>query len=482
MGGDSGMGGEPRAAQRGPSALYEVLGDDRSGVPCRVRSASMRFSTSEVADATGGEVFGREVAVDGATIDSRAVRPGQLFVPIVAQRDGHDFITDAVVAGAAAYLTAGPIEAATAVRVADTAEALIALGRHARARLPERVVGVTGSVGKTSLKDLLAGACGTAWRTAASVGSFNNELGVPLTLANAPDDTEVAVVEMGARGRGHIALLCEIARPTVGVVTVVAGAHLELFETLEQVAEAKGELVESLPASGTAVLNADDERVAAMAARTEATVVRFGFAPGRAADVVAEDVTLDDDVRASFTLRSPWGSAPVRLAVAGRHQVTNALGAAAAALVLGTPVDAVAAGLGGARLSAMRMDLVTLPGGVRVLDDAYNANPTSMLAALDALAALPATRRFAVLGTMAELGRGAAAAHAEVAEAARQRGIAVVAVGEARYGAGAADLVADPESAASWLAAQDLAEGDVVLVKGSRAARLERVVALLHPR
>lgn len=440
----------------------------------------MRFSTSEVADATGGEVFGREVAVDGVTIDSRAVRPGQLFVPIVAERDGHDFIGSAVGAGAAAYLTAGPIEAGTAVRVADTAEALVALGRHARGRLPERVVGVTGSVGKTSLKDLLAGACGTAWRTAASVGSFNNELGVPLTLANAADDTEVAVVEMGARGRGHIALLCDIARPTVGVVTVVAGAHLELFETLEQVAEAKGELVESLPGTGTAVLNVDDARVAAMAGRTEATVLRFGFEGGPGAEVTATDVVLDDELRASFTLRSPWGSAPVRLGVAGRHQVTNALGAAAAALVLGTPVDAVAAGLAGARLSAMRMDLVTLPGGVRVLDDAYNANPTSMLAALDALAAVPAARRFAVLGTMAELGDGAEAAHVEIAAAAREREVAVVAVAEAAYGAAPVEHVGDPEAAVAWLAEHGLADGDVVLVKGSRAARLERVVERLR--
>ncbi len=449
---------------------------DTSG---RVPSARMRFTTSEVADATNGEVFGREVDIDGITIDSRRVRPGQLFVPIVAERDGHDFIDAAVVAGAAAYVTAGPIGAATAIRVADTAEALSSLGRHARRRLPERVVAVTGSVGKTSLKDLLAAATATTWRTAASVGSFNNELGVPLTLANAPDDTEVAVVEMGARGRGHIAALCDVARPTIGVVTVVAGAHLEAFRTIDEVAAAKAELVEALPTGGTAVLNADDERVDAMAARTDAIVVRFGIDSG---DVRAEGVTVDDDLRASFMLRSPWGTAPVRLSVAGHHQVTNALGAAAAALVLGTGVDAVAGGLANASLSAMRMDLVTLADGVRVLDDTYNANPTSMLAALSALAAAPAERRFAVLGTMAELGDGADREHAEVAEAARQLGIQVMSVDEERYGLDGDDAVAGPDDAVRRLEAVGLGAGDVVLVKASRSARLERVVTRLRAR
>lgn len=440
----------------------------------------MRFTTSEIATATGGELFGRDVQVLGANIDSRTIARDQLFVPIVAERDGHDFIGAAVGQGATAYLTSGPIEAATAIRVADTATALTDLGRLARSRLHGPVIGITGSVGKTSVKDLMASAMATTFRTSAAVGSFNNEMGVPLTLANAPDDTEVAVIEMGARGRGHIAWLCDIARPTIGVVTVVAGAHLELFRTLDEVAAAKAELVAALSADGTAILNDDDDRVAAMAAVASGRVLTFGVDGG---DVQAERIRLDHDLRASFTLRSDWGSAEVHLAVAGYHQVTNALGAAAAALVCDVPVEGVATGLGQAHLSVMRMDLVTLPSGARLLDDSYNANVTSMLAALDALAALPASRRLAVLGTMAELGGGSDAAHREVAEAAAARGLEVLSIGEPAYGDARPGLTValDVTEALHHLEERNLTEGDAVLVKASRAARLERVVEALRP-
>ena len=434
----------------------------------------MRFTTDEVAAATGGEIFGRPTEVERVSIDSRAVQPGDLFVPIVADRDGHDFIAAATKAGAAAYLTSGPIEGATSVLVADTAVALTALGSYARSRLTGQVVGVTGSVGKTSLKDLLAWVAATTWRTTVSIGSFNNELGVPLTLANAPDDSEVVVVEMGARGIGHVAELCRTARPTVGVITRVAGAHLETFGSLEGIADAKSELVVALPSTGTAVLNMDDHRVAAMARRTEASVVGYGLDAG---DVRAEGVTVDDHLRARFTLRSPWGSAEVHLGVAGRHQVSNALGAAATALALGAEVEAVAAGLGAARLSAMRMDVRVLPNGLRVIDDTYNANPTSMAAALQSLGETRANRRFAVLGTMAELGDGADDAHRHVAEAAHAAGVIVVSVAEPRYGSSVDVAVDDPEAAVDWLRSQSLTGDDAVLVKASRSARLERVVA-----
>jgi UDP-N-acetylmuramoyl-tripeptide--D-alanyl-D-alanine ligase len=441
-----------------------------------VRSTPMWFTTAEVAAATGGEVFGRETTVEGVAIDSRLVRPGELFVPIVAERDGHDFISAAITNGAAAYLTAGPIEAATAVRVADTGVALTALGSAARGRLDGHVVGITGSVGKTSLKDLLASVASTTFPTSASLGSFNNELGVPLTLANAPDDTRCTVLEMGARGIGHIADLCEIGRPTIGVVTLVAGVHLEAFGSLDDVALGKGELIESLPASGTAVLNADDPLVAAMAARASAGVLTFGQVGG---EVHAVDVSLDEHLHPTFELRSPWGSIDVRLSIAGRHQVVNALGAAAAGLAMGVTLEGVAEGLGGARISAMRMDLVTAEGGYRVLNDSYNANPTSMAAALRAIEELPANRRFAVLGTMGELGADEASLHHEVAVLARELDIHLITVGQPWYGVEGDDAAADVDGALARLRELGLGDGDVVLVKASRSAGLERVAAAL---
>ncbi|HEY4375649.1 MAG TPA: UDP-N-acetylmuramoyl-tripeptide--D-alanyl-D-alanine ligase [Acidimicrobiales bacterium] len=433
----------------------------------------MELTTADVAEATGGEVFGRETVVSGASIDTRTLRRGQLFVPIVDERDGHDFIGAAVHAGAAAYLTAGPIEAGVAIRVADTRAALLELGRLARSRLAAQVVGVTGSVGKTTTKDLLAAVLGSTFLTAASKASFNNELGVPLTLLEAADDASAAVIEMGARGVGHIAMLCEVARPTIGVVTVVAGSHLESFGSLDGVATGKAELVEALPAHGTAVLNADDHRVAAMAARTEARVVTFGRGP---ADVQATDVVLDDDLRTRFTVHTPWGDAPVHLGVRGEHQVMNALAALAAGLVAEVPLAAAVDALASGPVSAHRMHLSTAPGGARILNDAYNANPTSMRAALDALAALPAARRIAVVGTMAEMGESGAASHAEIAHEAQDRGIRVIAVAEPAYGP---EVEAVPDVAAAIEALADLGDGDAVLVKASRVAGLEAVAAAL---
>ncbi|WP_344779425.1 UDP-N-acetylmuramoyl-tripeptide--D-alanyl-D-alanine ligase [Gordonia caeni] len=437
----------------------------------------MHLLASQIAAATGGTLHGPDVQVDSAGIDSRAARPGQLFVPIVAARDGHDYIAAAVEAGAVAYLTdraPDPTVGATAIEVADTAFALADLGREARRRLPDRVVGVTGSVGKTSTKDLLAGVLETTFATAASEKSFNNELGLPLTLLGAPDDTEAVVLEMGARGVGHIQLLCEIASPTVGVLTRVEGVHLEMFGTLEDVARAKGELVESLPPDGLAVLNADHAVVAAMDTRTRAQVLTYGLAPE--AHVRAENIELDDQLRASFDLLTPWGTARVALGARGEHQVPNALAAAAAGGGLGVPVDAIAAGLAGARLSGLRMELSTTDGGVTVINDAYNANPTSMAAALDSLARLQARRRFAVLGTMAELGVEGPAAHRGVAERANELGITVIAVDERAYGDGVTH-VDGVDGAVEALG--ELAEGDAVLVKGSRVAALERVAQAL---
>ncbi|MFT4200543.1 UDP-N-acetylmuramoyl-tripeptide--D-alanyl-D-alanine ligase, partial [Gordonia sp. (in: high G+C Gram-positive bacteria)] len=306
----------------------------------------MHFTSAEIAAATGGAATGADVTVDGASIDSRTLEAGQLFVPIVAERDGHDFLPAALAAGAPAYLTSRddtpPPDGVAAIRVPDNALALRALGRAARARIGDRVVGVTGSVGKTSTKDLLAGVLETTYRTTASAKSFNNELGLPLTLFGADDGTQAAVLEMGARGIGHIATLCDIAAPTVGVLTRVEGVHLENFGSIEAVAQTKGELVECLPDSGIAVLNADDPNVAAMAHRTTARVLTYS-ADGNKADLTASGVSLDDELRASFTLHSPWGSVPVRLGARGEHQVGNALAAAAAGAGLGVDLEQVAA-------------------------------------------------------------------------------------------------------------------------------------------
>ncbi len=414
----------------------------------------------------GGELVGPDTVVDGAGQDSRTVEPGQLFVPVVDRRDGHDFIPDALARGAAAYLTAGPLHGGTAIRVGDTAEALTALAAAARARLPELVVGITGSAGKTSTKDLVAAVLGTTLATHASHRSFNNELGVPITLLGAPDATEALVVEMGARSVGNIAHLCAVARPTIGVVTTIGPAHIEIFGSLAAIAHTKGELIESLPPTGTAVLNADHELVADMATRTRARVLGFGAA----GEVRATDVVLDGELRASFRLETPWGRAPVRLGARGVHNVHNALAAAAVGLVAGVPLDAVAEGLATTALSPLRMDLRRAPSGALVLDDSYNANPLSMEAALRALVSVDGDRHLAVLGVMAELGEHAAAEHAAIGRLALELGVDAVALVEPAYGL---PVVADIDAAEAWVG--HLAPGDVLLVKGSRVAGLERL-------
>ena len=435
----------------------------------------MHLTVDEVARVTVGRTVGSpDLVVDGATMDSRALRPGQLFVALQGDRDGHAFVDSARAAGAAAVLVERQDDDGPAVVVTDTRVALTALGAHARDRLGDiAVIAVTGSVGKTSVKDLIAAATSPSRATAASLRSFNNELGVPLTLLEAADDTEVAVIEMGARGVGHVRDLCTIARPTIGVVTAVALAHTEAFGAIEDVARAKGELVEALSADGTAVLNQGDERVAAMASRTTATVLTYGVDGG---DVRAEGVVLDDDLRPRFALVTPWGEAELALSVRGRHNAENAAGAAAAALAAGADFDGVITGLASASLSPWRMELSVAPSGLRVLNDAYNANPTSMAAALEALADLDAERRTAVLGPMAELGDHAEAEHRRITERASTLGIRLLAVDTDAYGPTVA-VVDGVDGAVGELG--DLGPEDAVLVKASRVAGLERLAERL---
>ncbi|MEX0847519.1 MAG: UDP-N-acetylmuramoyl-tripeptide--D-alanyl-D-alanine ligase [Ilumatobacteraceae bacterium] len=428
----------------------------------------MRFRASDVVAATGGRLVGPDTDIDGVSFDSRSIRPGQLFVPIVDQRDGHDFIEGALASGAAAYLTARGAVGGTAIEVADTLQALMALAAERRRHLVATVVGITGSVGKTSTKDLAWAALAASRRTWANERSFNNDQGLPTTILNAPDDTEVLVLEMGMRGFGEITRLCDIARPTIGIVTRVAEAHSDRVGGIEGVARAKAELIDALPAHGIAILNGDDHRVAAMASRCAGSTIVYGEAAD--ADVRIIDVVLDHLARASFIAHTPWGTVTVRLGVSGRHMVSNAAAALACVGAVGGDLAAGAAALADVALTAMRMEVLTTASGATVLNDSYNANPTSMRAAIDALVALPAERRVAVVGVMAEIS-DPEVEHLAIAAYARDRGVAVIATGTALYGVTPVD---DPVAVLGPVGA-----GTAVLVKGSRVAGLERVARVL---
>jgi UDP-N-acetylmuramoyl-tripeptide--D-alanyl-D-alanine ligase len=428
----------------------------------------MRFSAAELTDHLGGQLVGPDVSVEGASIDSRTLRPGQLYVPIVAERDGHAFVPAALEAGAPAYLTAHEPAGGTAIRVRDTAGGLLSLGALARGRVGG-AIGITGSVGKTTTKDLLAGCLASTFRAAASERSFNNELGVPLTLLGAPEAARWVVLEMGVRRVGDIERLCQVARPDVGIVTSVAMAHVEYLRDLDGVARAKGELVAALPASGLAVLNFDDPRVRSMASLSACPVL--GYAVGADAEVRAEDVTLEWDLRPRFRLVSPWGQTEVRLALHGVQQIANALAAATVALWCGVPIDAVAAALEVSQGSPWRMEVHHVPDGPVLVVDCFNAIPVSAEAALRSLAALPGERKLAVLGVMAELGDHSAFAHRRIAVLAQELGIEVVGYETRLYGEA---HVTGVEEAVALL--RTMGPGDAVLVKGSRVARLEDVV------
>ncbi|MGY1830262.1 UDP-N-acetylmuramoyl-tripeptide--D-alanyl-D-alanine ligase [Geodermatophilus sp. SYSU D01180] len=453
------------------------------------------LTLAEVAEAVGAALTPATdpaATVTGVTLDSRTVAPGDLFVAVAGERvDGHGFLDAAATAGAVAALTTRPGGPLPALVVDDTVDALGRLAAAVHARLAAGgllTLGITGSSGKTSTKDLLGQVLAAAGPTVSPPGSFNNDIGLPLTVLSADEGTRHLVLEMGARGLGHIARLCAVARPDVGVVLNVGSAHLGEFGSADVIAQAKGELVEALPATGTAVLNADDPRVAGMAPRTRARVVTTGRSDG--ADVRATRVTLDDAARARFTLVAGGEEHPVALQVVGEHQVANALSAAAAALAAGMTPAAVARALSAAEpRSRWRMEVTRRADGVTVVNDAYNANPESMRAALAALAGLPATRRVAVLGGMAELGPDADAEHERLGRDAIAAGVdLLVAVGPdavgmvsgataagARHGEGhGAQVASVPDRAAALdLLSEVLVPGDVVLVKASRAHGLE---------
>jgi UDP-N-acetylmuramoyl-tripeptide--D-alanyl-D-alanine ligase len=452
------------------------------------------LSLSEVAELTGGTLTGPAGArVTGkVTLDSRAVAPGDLFVAVVGERvDGHDFLGAAAGAGAVAALSTRADDALPTVIVDDPVLALgrLATGVHARLTAGGlRTLGITGSSGKTSTKDLLGQVLAAAGPTVSPPGSYNNDIGLPLTVLDADEETRFLVLEMGSRGPGHIARLCRIARPQIGVVLNVGSAHLGEFGSPEGTARAKGELVEALPENGTAVLNADDPRVLGMASRTRARVLTTGRGPD--AYVRATRGALDEQGRAIFDLQVGEETHPVHLQVVGEHQVANALSAAGAALAAGmSPADVAAALSAATARSRWRMEVDRRADGVTVVNDAYNANPESMRAALAALTGLPADRRIAVLGAMGELGADAPAEHERLGRDAAAAGVdLIVAVGPDAVGiaegAAAAGRRTGEESvhvpdraAARELLSEVLRPGDVVLLKASRAYGLELLAA-----
>ena len=453
----------------------------------------IEMSLAEVAAAVDGTLQGGDARVTGTvTVDSRTLGHGDLFVALPGERvDGHDFLPAAARAGAAGALVAHPDDALPCVVVDDPLAALGRLATAVHGRLTAaglRTVGITGSSGKTSTKDLLGQVLATAGPTVSPPGSYNNDIGLPLTVLDADAGTRFLVLEMGARGPGHIARLCAVARPQVGVVLNVGSAHLGEFGSADGVAQAKGELVEALAAEGTAVLNADDPRVLAMAGRTAARVLTTGR--GEDAEVRAVDVVLDERARARFTLLAGGERVPVALQVVGEHQVANALSATGAALALGMAPADVAAGLSAAEpRSRWRMEVDRRPDGVTVVNDAYNANPESMRAALAALAGLPGERRIAVLGGMAELGPGAPAEHDRLGRDAAAGNVdVIVAVGPDAVGiadgavaagrrAGEESVHVPDRTAARELLEGLLRPGDVVLVKASRSHGLETLAA-----
>ncbi len=429
---------------------------------------------ADVAKATNGILVGQNAHLSGVSFDSRSVRPGQLFVPIVAERDGHDFVLAALAAGAGAYLTTGKTFGRTSITVPDTLAALLQLGAWGRnkldAQLANRVIGITGSVGKTSTKDFIAAALGSVLRVTANERSFNNDQGLPVTILNAGDDVQALVLEMGMRGFDEISRLCTVARPNIGVVTRVAPAHTERVGGIDGVARAKSELVQALDASGFAVLNADDERVAAMQSLTEATVISYGVAPS--ATVRMTHCVLDERACASITVESPWGKASWKMNVPGEHMAHNAVGAIAVAGVLGLDLQRAAVAIEAAVLSEMRMQHKVARNGALIIDDSYNANPASLAAALHALSATKASRRIAVLGIMAELSEPEQD-HLQISRLAEQLGIELIAVGTDMYGVQSRTR---EEAAAALSAVENSA---AILIKGSRVAQLEKLVSLL---
>jgi UDP-N-acetylmuramoyl-tripeptide--D-alanyl-D-alanine ligase len=455
------------------------------------------LTADELVAITAGRLLGRSARpVLGGAVDSREVVPGNLFVALPGERvDGHDFVGAALAAGAAAVFVARPPAAAdlldrdvSVVLVADPLRALQAVAGAWRARFDPLVVGVTGSIAKTSTKEAIATVLGAAMPTLKNEGNLNNEIGLPLTVLRLRAEHRAAVLEMGMYVGGEIADLARIGRPEIGVVTAVQPVHLSRIGTIEAIEQAKGELVEALPAEGVAILNADDERVRRMTARTAARPLTYGFAPD--ADVRADDVVSRGPDGMAFVLVAGRERRTVTIPTLGRLAVHNALAAAAVGIAAGVPIDAIVAALGHGWSAPHRGQLVGA-GGVTIVDDSYNASPGAVAAALELLAGFSG-RKVAVLGEMRELGDGHEAGHERSGADAAAVVDWLIVVGDAAAGiargAAAAGLparaitaVADRAAAADVLD-EHLRPGDVVLVKASRGVALDLLVDELRER
>ncbi len=454
---------------------------------------------SELAEIVRGEILnGRDTLLGNVSIDTRSLKPGDLFIPLKGDRyDGHNFICTALEKGARGFLVEYRRRAIieelerslsdelAVITVENGLLALQVIAQHIRKVLSTQVVGITGSTGKTSTKDMIVGILSQSKKVVSSTESYNNEIGVPLTVLKAERDTEVIVVEMAMRGLGQITELARIARPTVGLVTNVGKSHFELLGSEERIGEAKGELVKAIPEEGIMVLNADDlwtERLKRMAV---CPVISYGLSPS--AEIRALDIYLEKG-RPSFTLRTPVGKSVINLPVLGIYNVYNALAASTVALQLGGKLEDVKSGLENCQISKMRMECFTSADGVTVLNDSYNANPASMEAALQTLRDVAAeSRKIAVLGDMLELGAISEKSHYQIGETVYKIGVNIlITIGKnSRYIAEGAIrkgmrqdnvfICQNLDKARSLLNSQ-LKAGDVVLIKASRALRMEDVV------
>mgnify|MGYP000884122290 CR=1 FL=1 len=450
----------------------------------------MTYKLRDVVTAIGGELIKGDpvVEIKGISTDTRTIAPGDLFFALIGENsDGHEYVQTAVEKGAAAVVVSKQVDTDSAIiLVPDTLIALGDLAALHRRQFRVRVVGITGSVGKTSTKEMVAAVLSSRYNVLKNAGNFNNEIGVPLTIFQLKPEHEILVQEMAMRLPGEIAELAEIAKPDIGVITNIGVSHIERLGTRDNIAAAKAELLESLSIDGIAVLNADDPYFDFLSGKTAAGVVSYGISSG---NVQASNIRIDSMGRPSFKVKVGKSEFDVILPLPGEHNVPNALAAIAVGLCFGIPVKESTAALASMVAADKRANVFDAAGGYKVFDDTYNASPASMIAALRTLAAMEGKRKIAVLGDMKELGDYAVQGHTEVGQEAVKSGLAMlVTVGElsrqiatSAREAGFAGEVRECETSdeAAEMLKSEVKPGDVVLAKGSRAMKMENIVEVL---